>query len=75
MSAEFPRKNTDVEIYNAAALSATTAAGCAINDLYSFVKERGPEGMITPDGVHFTEPGYAALGARVAGVIVDTLGG
>ena len=75
MSAEFPRKNASVESYNAAALEVVREAGLAVNDLYSFVNESGPESMITPDGVHFTEPGYAALGARVAGVIVDTLGG
>lgn len=75
MSREFPRENSDVEAYNAAALEAVREAGLAVDDLYSLVKERGPEGMMTPDGVHFTEPGCAALGARVARVIVDTLGG
>ncbi len=75
MSAEFPRKNADVEAYNATALEAVREAGLAVDDLHLFVKESGPEGMITPDGVHFTEPGYAALGARVARVIVDTLDG
>lgn len=75
MSTDFPRRNADVERYNAAALEEVRAAGLAVNDLCSFVKERGPEKLITPDGVHFTEEGYAGLGAEVARVVVDRLGG
>lgn len=74
MNAQFSRRNEDVEAYNAAALSAVSAAGFAVDDLNAFVKELGPEDAITPDGVHFTDEGYARLGARVAEAISRQLG-
>jgi isoamyl acetate esterase len=74
MSKEFPRKNEDVDAYNAAALEVMTAAGFAINNLNAFVKDLGPEKAITPDGVHFTDEAYVQLGGEVARVFAETLG-
>jgi lysophospholipase L1-like esterase len=73
MSKDFPRKNSDVEAYNAAATEAVTAAGIEVDDLYALVEEAGREKLITPDGVHFTEDGYRALGAKVAEAISRAL--
>ena len=73
MSKDFPRKNSDVEAYNAAATEAVTAAGIEVDDLYALVEETGREKLITPDGVHFTEDGYRALGAKVAEAISRAL--
>jgi lysophospholipase L1-like esterase len=74
MSKQFPRKNSDVDAYNAAAAEAMGGAGFAVDDLNAFVKQLGPEKVITPDGVHFTEEGYAQLGAEVARVAAESLG-
>ncbi len=74
MSKDFPRKNSDVEAYNAAAVEAMTAAGIEVDDLYSLVEEAGREKLVTPDGVHFTEDGYRALGAKVEAAISGALG-
>lgn len=73
MSKDFPRKNADVEAYNAAALEAVRAAGLAVNDLYAFVQARGAARTLVPDGVHLTEDGYADAGAQVARVIRELL--
>jgi len=73
MSKDFPRKNADVEAYNAAALEAVRAAGLAVNDLYAFVQARGVARTLLPDGVHLTEEGYAEAGAQVAGAIREAL--
>lgn len=72
-SAAFRRRNADVEAYNAAALSAARAAGVAVNDLNAFVRARGVERSISPDGAHMTEETYAALGAEVARAIRERL--
>ena len=69
MSKEFPRKSSDVDAYNRVATEVMTAAGFAIDDLNAFVKEAGPETLIKPDGVHFTDEGYVRLGARVAAAV------
>jgi acyl-CoA thioesterase-1 len=73
MSTQFPRKNEDVDAYNAVALEIMTAAGFAVDNLNAFVKELGPESVITPDGVHFTDDGYVRLGAEVAEAVAKEL--
>jgi lysophospholipase L1-like esterase len=73
MSRDFPRKNADVEAYNAAALEAVRAADIPVNDLHAFVKARGVHRTILPDGVHLTDEGYAAAGAEVARIIREVL--
>ena len=73
MSKEFARKNEDVEAYNAVALETMTAAGFAINNLNAFVNHLGPEKLITPDGVHFTDEGYLQLGSAVATAVSKAL--
>ncbi len=73
MNQQCLRVNKNVDAYNAIALDTMTAAGFAIDDLNALVKELGPEKLITQDGVHFTDDGYAQLGAEVARVIAETL--
>ncbi|MHC4917600.1 MAG: SGNH/GDSL hydrolase family protein [Planctomycetota bacterium] len=74
MSRDFPRKNSDVEAYNAAAVEAMTAAGIEVDDLYALVEKAGREKLVTPDGVHLTEDGYRALGVKVAEAVRQALG-
>ncbi|HET6427968.1 MAG TPA: SGNH/GDSL hydrolase family protein [Phycisphaerae bacterium] len=63
---EFDRFNADVDAYNAAAAEIMTAAGIAVNDLHSIVAAAGPEKLLSPDGVHFPDPGYRMLAEKVA---------
>jgi acyl-CoA thioesterase-1 len=73
MSREFPRKNADVRAYNAAAAEAMRAAGVPVNDLNALVEGLGPAKLINPDGVHFSDEGYARLGAAVARAVAEAL--
>jgi lysophospholipase L1-like esterase len=60
-----PRRNADVVEYNAVALKIMTDAGIAIDDLYALVSPRLQE-LQLPANVHYTLPGYNALGQQVS---------
>ncbi len=71
---EFDRHNRDIQAYNAVAEDIMRPAGVAINDLHALAASAGPEELLTPDGVHFTEAGYRLLGEAVAESIRRALG-
>jgi lysophospholipase L1-like esterase len=60
------RYERDVAAYNVIGLSVARRFGAGINDLHAAVSDAGPEGLLKDDGLHFTEDGYAFLGAKVA---------
>jgi len=62
------RAPEDVVAYNEVAARIAREAGAGINDLYSFVLPRIGE-LELPKNVHFTRPGYQALGEVVAQAI------
>lgn len=59
--------------YSRAAQDIMRRYGVPINDLHAAVMSAGAERLIGPDGVHFTEEGYAFLGEKVAERIVEEL--
>jgi len=64
---DFDRYTADVDAYNQAALEVVTALGVPVDDLSSVVA--GDARCAQKDGVHYTEDGYAVLGAAVARAI------
>ncbi|MBL9092011.1 MAG: sulfatase-like hydrolase/transferase [Planctomycetaceae bacterium] len=69
---EPPRKNADVEAYNAAAKKIMNEEGVAIDDLYAFALPKLKEIQI-PVNVHFHEKGSAVLAEKVAAEIEKQL--
>ncbi|MBM4436329.1 MAG: SGNH/GDSL hydrolase family protein [Actinobacteria bacterium] len=69
----FARREADVVAYNAVAAAVMASHGIPINDLHALVTAAGPDKLLGPDGVHFTEPGSALLGEHVARVVRDAL--
>jgi dienelactone hydrolase/lysophospholipase L1-like esterase len=67
--ADFDRSEADVLRYNAAAASALREAGVPIHDLHWVVEQAGPEGMLGPDGTHYTDVGSDRLAEAVADCI------
>lgn len=67
-----PRLPSDVPFYNAIARRIMQENGIAVNDLYEFALPRLQEWQ-RPVNVHFVNTGSAALGERVAAVILQTL--
>lgn len=65
----FQRLETNVAAYNEAATEICDRLGVEINDLFEVVSESGRDRLLTADGVHFTDEGYALLGKAVAGFI------
>jgi lysophospholipase L1-like esterase len=65
----FDRFEDDVAQYNAAARRAAEQMNVPINDLYQFVMDAGRDGLLNPDGVHFTDEGKRLLGERVSQVV------
>ena len=61
----FDRFNADVDAYNAAAAEIMGGAGIAVNDLHAVIQAAGPEKLLSPDGVHFSEAGYRLLAEKV----------
>lgn len=64
------RKNEDVIAYNAVALEECKKRNVTVNDLYGLIKEKGPESMLSADGVHLSKEGACMLGNQVAEVIL-----
>ena len=69
----FDRMEADVTVYNSVAARVATELGVPIDDLYTLVEGSGRDALLVPDGVHFTEEGYAFLGQAVARFILDCL--
>ena len=65
----FDRFEADVEAYNGAALEIAGRYGVRVNDLFRVVADAGRDGLLLPDGVHFTDGGYALLGGAVADAV------
>ena len=65
----FDRMSADVEAYNQAALEEVAARNIVVDDLFRVVMDIGPDELLTPDGVHFTEDGSRALAQQVAAII------
>jgi lysophospholipase L1-like esterase len=61
----FDRLEADVEKYNAAALRTGEEFQLPVTDLNRVVREAGPEKVLLPDGVHYTDEGSALLARAV----------
>jgi len=70
----FDRFEADVVAYNAAALRVARRHELAIDDLYATVMSAGRDRLLLPDGVHYTDEGYALLGAAVVAAVRPLLG-
>ncbi|MBN1808197.1 MAG: SGNH/GDSL hydrolase family protein [Planctomycetes bacterium] len=66
---DFERLESQVSAYNAAAAEVAGRFGIPVNDLFDVVTRVGRDTFLSPDGVHFTGPGYELLGEAVAGFI------
>lgn len=66
------RSNADVQKYNEAALRIMKENNIAVDDLYTFVKERQDK-IQRPQNVHFTAEGSEQLGEEVAKAIRQAL--
>jgi lysophospholipase L1-like esterase len=67
----FDRHDVDADAYNATASAVMEAAGIAVLDLNTAVKELGQESLLGEDGVHFTPDGYNTLGQAVARTVCE----
>ncbi|MEN3941388.1 SGNH/GDSL hydrolase family protein [Prosthecobacter sp. SYSU 5D2] len=67
------RKNSNVILYNEAALRVMKDNGIAVNDLYAFALPKLKDIQIQPANVHFTPEGSAVLGAEVVKAIRTAL--
>ncbi|MFH1023032.1 MAG: GDSL-type esterase/lipase family protein [Planctomycetota bacterium] len=70
---EFDRFEADVDRYNRVAREAVAEFRFPVNDLFARVMTAGRDDLLLPDGVHFTDAGYALLGGTVANIIRDHL--
>jgi len=74
----FDRWEPDVEAYNtvaSAVVRGLDGPAVPVNDLYGLVMREGRDRLLLPDGVHFTQEGYAILGRQVADAIGEQLRG
>ena len=62
----FDRVEANVASCNAAAKRVVEELGVPVDDLFGPVQEAGRDKLLMPDGVHFTDQGYALLGKKVA---------
>jgi lysophospholipase L1-like esterase len=60
------RYAADVSAYNAIAVELAQAAGFRIHDLHAALSKASLGDLLLPDGVHFTEAGYARIGGWIA---------
>ena len=65
----FDRFSSDVLLYNRAALEVCLKLEVPVNNLFELVMQAGPNELLGPDGVHFTEEGYGVLGQAVANAV------
>jgi hypothetical protein len=71
--ADFDRSEADVLRYNAVTASTLRKVGVPIHDLHWVVEQAGPEGMLGPDGTHYTDAGYDRLAEAVADCVLRQL--
>lgn len=69
----FTRRLADVLAYNETASRIARESGLAANDLFAVVTTAGSDGLLLPDGVHFTVEGRRVLATAVADCIRRTL--
>ena len=69
----FDRFEADVDAYNAAARRVTTDLGVPVDDLFQVAMDAGRDGILRPDGVHFTDEGSEILGKAVAECVREYL--
>jgi lysophospholipase L1-like esterase len=69
----FDRFEADVIAYNATAERVARDLDIPVNDLFAVVQQEGRDGILRPDGVHFSPAGYEILGKRVAGFVAGLL--
>jgi len=69
LTKSFDRREEDVLVYNQVALEVVTEHGLQVNDLHALALDAGAEGILSKDGVHFTEVGSHLLAASVAAKI------
>ena len=62
----YRRKAEDVDMYNAIAQWVMEECEIEVVDVNAAVRERGTQQLLGPDGVHFTDEGYAVLGDVIA---------
>ncbi len=65
----FVRLNKDIQACNAVARRLAAELDIPVNDLHAFVIDMGPENILMPDGVHYTEGGCRVLGKIVSDFI------
>ena len=66
---DFQRHSDDVRSYNQAVSSMLEELNVEINDLYGVITKAGLETVMSLDGVHCNNDGYALLGKVVADVV------
>ena len=66
---DFRRFAVDVNTYNEGLFDQAQILDLEINDLNAVVMKAGPDKILSQDGVHFTDDGYAVLGKAVADFI------
>lgn len=66
---DFRRFAVDVNTYSEGLLDQARILDLEINDLNAVVVKAGPEKILSQDGVHFSDEGYAILGKAVADFI------
>jgi len=71
--ADFDRVESDVQLYNKAALKVMAEENVPVNDLHWLVLQDSPEKMLLPDGTHYTPAGYQRLADAVADCILREL--
>ena len=65
----FDRFEADVDAYNRAGLAVARDRGVTVSDLHEAVMRSGRDELLSEDGAHFTDEGYAVLGRTVAGCV------
>ena len=69
----YRREAEDVDMYNAVAQWVMEESEIEVVNLNAAVRGRGTQQLLGPDGVHFTEEGYAFLGEVIARRVIGEL--
>ncbi len=71
--ADFDRRESDVDHYNAVATAVMREQGVPVDDLHGIIAEGGIENLLDADGTHYTAEGYRRLGEAVADSVLRQL--